>query len=273
MDRPDSRAAASRRRREPPTFRGVEVRRVQRLSPRLTRVTLAGPELEGLTIDQPAASVRLLLPPPGEDQLVTPRWNGNEFLLPDGRRPLIRTFTPRRNDQSNLELDLDIVLHGGGAAGTWAEGVEPGATAGVSGPGRGYTIDPQATGFLLAGDETAIPAISQLLEALPEEVPIQVHIEVAQADARLPLPDHPRAGVTWHDLPDGASAGDTLLRAIHDAGIPPGTRLWVAGEAAGVQRIRRHLAEERGVPRSHATVRGYWKHGRTGDGGDPGGST
>jgi len=40
--------------------------------------------------------------------------------------------------------------------------------------------------------------------------------------------------------------------------------VWVAGEAAAVQRIRRALFEERGVPRSRATVRGYWKHGRAG---------
>jgi NADPH-dependent ferric siderophore reductase len=33
------------------------------------------------------------------------------------------------------------------------------------------------------------------------------------------------------------------------------------------QRIRRHLFEERGLPRPQATVRGYWKHGRAGDAG------
>ena len=42
--------------------------------------------------------------------------------------------------------------------------------------------------------------------------------------------------------------------------------MWVAGEAAGVQRIRRLLFQERGLPRSQAAIRGYWKHGRAGDG-------
>jgi NADPH-dependent ferric siderophore reductase len=41
--------------------------------------------------------------------------------------------------------------------------------------------------------------------------------------------------------------------------------LWVAGEAAAMQRIRRHLFENRGLPRAHTWVRGYWKHGRSGD--------
>ncbi len=257
-----------RARREPPQFRRVAVRHTERLSPRMVRVTLAGPELEGFAVEDPAASVRLLLPSPGARELAMPSWNGNEFLLADGRRPTIRTFTPRRVDPEAVELDVEIVLHGAGVASDWAEAVEPGDRAAVSGPGRGYNLDREAPGFLLAGDETAIPAISQLLEALPGRVPVQVHIEVAHPDARLALPDHPRATVRWPDLPPGASPGDALVAALGGADIAPGTRTWVAGEAAAVQRIRRHLFEDRGLPRAQASVRGYWKHGRSGDAGD-----
>jgi NADPH-dependent ferric siderophore reductase len=231
----------------------------------MVRVTFAGPEFEGLTVDDPAASVRLLLPSPGEQELVIPSWNGNEFLLPDGRRPTIRTFTPRRVDPTALELDLDIVTHGTGAASEWAEAAAPGDPAAISGPGRGYAIDPEAPAFLLAGDETAVAAISQLLEALPATTPVQVHIEVAHPDARLALPDHPRATVQWCDLPAGASPGDSLAAAVGGADLGPGTRVWVAGEAAAVQRIRRHLFQDRGLPRPQASVRGYWKRGRSGD--------
>jgi NADPH-dependent ferric siderophore reductase len=240
------------------------VRRVERSSPRLVRVTLAGPELEHLTVDQPAASVRLLLPSPGAPELVMPTWNGNEFLLPDGHRPTIRTFTPWRVDPEALELDLGIVVHGHGSASEWAEAVEPGDSAAISGPGRGYTIDGDAPGFLLAGDETAIPAISQLLESLPAESAVQVHIETGHPDARFSLPEHPNATVEWHELPTGAASGDALLDAVRDADIAPGMRVWAAGEAAAVQRVRRHLFQDRGLPRAQATVRGYWKHGRSG---------
>jgi NADPH-dependent ferric siderophore reductase len=193
-----------------------------------------------------------------------PSWNGKSFL-PDGRRPTIRTFTPRRLDPDALELDLDIVIHAGGVAPHWAEAAEPGNPAAVSGPGRGSAIDRDASAYLLAGDETAIPAISQLLEVLPADTPVQVHIEVAAPDARLALPEHPGATVAWSDLPPGAPPGEALVAAVVGADITPGTRVWVAGEAAAVQRIRRHLFNERGLPRAQATVRGYWKHGRTGD--------
>lgn len=239
------------------------------VGPRLVGVTLAGPELEGFALDQPAASVRLLLPAPGTDELVMPTWNGNEFLLPDGSRPTIRTFTPRRFDPGTAELDVEIVVHGGGAASTWAEAAAPGAAAAVSGPGRGYTIAPDAPAFLLAGDETAVPAMSQLLELLPRDKSVRVLVEAAHPDAHMALPDHPAATVEWHDLPAGDPPGGALFAAIHAADIPAGTRVWAAGEAAAVQRIRRHLFEERGLPRPHTSIRGYWKHGRTADADEP----
>lgn len=263
---PDSEPpAVARLRREPPRFRRVEVRRVEPLSPRLSRVTLTGAELDGLVITEPAASVRLLLPAPGSD-LVIPEWKGNEFLLPDGRRPIIRTFTPRRFDPASRELDIDAVIHGDGPASGWAATASPGAAAALSGPGRGYTIDPGAGAFVLAGDETAIPAISQLLESIPESIPVQVHIEVAAPSARLALPAHPRATVQWYDLPNGAEPGGALVAALRAAAISPDARVWVAGEAAAVQRIRRHLFDELGLARAQTTVRGYWKHGRAGTG-------
>ncbi|MBA2625189.1 MAG: siderophore-interacting protein, partial [Acidimicrobiia bacterium] len=167
---------SQRIRREPPRFRSATVRRVEQVSPRLVGVTLAGPDLEGFTLELPAASVRLLLPPSGTSDLVQPTWGGNEFLLPDGRRPTIRTLTPRRFDPARRELDVEVVRHDAGAACDWASAARPGDPVAISGPGRGYTVDPEAAGFVLAGDETAIPAISQLLEALPAGRPVLVHV-------------------------------------------------------------------------------------------------
>lgn len=251
-------------RREPPPFRRVSVATVENLTPRLMRVVLSGDALEGLTVDEPAASVRLLIPATDTGELAIPEWSGNEFLLPDGERPVIRTFTPRRFDPDVPELELWIVVHGDGAASQWAAAAEPGAPAAISGTGRGYTIDGAAPAFLLGGDETAIAAISQLLEEIPDETPVQVHVEIAHPDARLPLPEHARADVDWHELPSGGDPGDALIAAVESAELDPGAQVWAAGEAAAVQRIRKHLRDERDFPRSQATVRGYWKHGRAG---------
>ena len=261
----DGSKSAERVRREPPQFRKVAVERVIRLGPWMMRVTLAGSELAGLHVDSPAASVRLLLPSPGDTELVIPVWNGNEFLLPDGRRPVIRTFTPRRVDAESMQLDLDVVIHEHGIASHWTRSARPGDPAAVSGPGRGYAVDRNASRFLIGGDESAIPAIGQLLEAIPQQTPVEVHIEIAHPDARLPMPDHGDA-VRWHDLPPGSPPGARLVAAMIECEISADTRIWVAGEAASVQKIRRHLFLERGIPREQVTVRGYWKHTKPGGG-------
>ena len=98
-----------RTRREPPPFRTVEVVRVEPRSPHMVRITLAGPELEGFDPGLPAASVRLFLPGclhgslPGDSTgVVLPTWRGNEFLLEDGSRPIIRTLTPLRFEPGGL---------------------------------------------------------------------------------------------------------------------------------------------------------------------------
>lgn len=239
----------SRLRREPPGFRVVEVRAVEPRTTRLVRVTLGGDALVGFDPGLPAASVRLLLPDPAAG-LVLPTWNGNEFLHTDGRRPLLRTLTPLRHDPVARALDLEIVRHGPAPLADWVAAAKPGDRVALSGPGRGYEVDPDAPAFLLAGDESALPAITTLVPVLPPAAAVHVAVEVADRSARLELPTHPRLDVEWCPSMVDAVAAHVLV---------PGERVWVAGNAAVVQRIRKHLFEERGVPRSHAVVRGYWK--------------
>ncbi len=248
-------------RRPPPPLRPVSVVRVEPCTPHLVRVTLGGPELDGLDPGLPGASVRLLLPREGE--LAIPEWTGNLFEFADGVRATMRTLTPRQFDAERLALDVEIVLHGDGPLSAWAAAASPGDPTAVSGTGRGYTIDPETRTYVLVGDESALPAISTLLEALPAEAAVTVLAEVSHPDARLDLPAHPRVNVQWLDR--GALPGDALVAAMRDTDLAPDTRVWAAGEAASMQRIRKHLADDRNQPRAQCTVRGYWKHGRAGD--------
>lgn len=244
-------------RKPPPPFRAVEVIRTEPLTPRLMRVVVGGPELEGFEPPEPASSVRIVVAWPGEE-FELPEWTGNEFLLADGRRPALRTFTPVAFDADALELTLDIVRHPGGAISTWVETAEPGDPVGVSGPGRSEVIDPDAARAIVVGDETAIPAIRQLIETTPPSVDLEITIETNTADAELPLPERAGCTVTWIVLGPDDAPGSALLPPVEAADLGPDDRVWAAGEAAGVQRIRMHL-RNRDVPRSHATVRGYWK--------------
>jgi NADPH-dependent ferric siderophore reductase len=248
-------------RRPPPPLRRAEVVGTSPRTPRMRRITFGGSELIGLEPPQPAASIRLLLPHHGE--LVLPEWNGNEYLHADGARPHLRTLTPLRIDPDRGEVEADIVLHGSGPMATWAEVAAPGDPVAISGTGRGYAIDPGAARFLLAGDESALPAISTILDALPRTVPVRVIVEVGHPDARLELTGPRDLVVSWHAA--SSSPGAALADAVEAAEVPSDTAVWVAGEAASVQRIRRHLFDTLEVPRAMATVRGYWKHGRAGD--------
>ncbi len=227
----------------------------------MLRVVLVGEELAGFAIESPASSVRLLLPPDGGDELVMPTWTGNQFELPDGRRAPIRTFTPRYFDASRSALTLDVVLHDHGAATGWARRAVVGDEVAISGPGRSERLRADATSSLLVGDESALPAIGQLLEALPADHTVDVHAEVRSVDARIDLPTHPNANVTWHDAVADGAPGDSMVAAVVAVAELPDA-VWVAGEAAAVQRIRKHLFDERGRARDTVTARGYWKLGR-----------
>jgi NADPH-dependent ferric siderophore reductase len=229
------------------------------------RVTLTGAELTGLDIGLPAASIRILLPRPPSGEVVLPVWNGNEFLDADGTRPVIRTLTPLGFDAQRLALDVEIVLHGDGPLATWAGRARPGERAAISGTGRGYEIDQAAGSFLLAGDESALPAIGLLLDAVPSTADVAACIEVADPSGRRELRTRAGVAVAWCDLAVGAPPGDAILTAVTTAALGPDVRVWAAGEAAAMQRLRRHLFDERGLSRSQVVVRGYWKHGRHGD--------
>lgn len=244
-------------RREPPPLRPVEVFEKVERSPRLLRITLIGDGLKTLEVDQPAASVRLLVPESGDGELEMPTWDGNEFLRADGSRPLLRTFTPLRLDNGAGRMDLEIVRHDGGAVSGWAETVSPGDAAAVSGPGRGFDLPDGVTRLVLLGDETALPAVAQLMEWMPDEVEIEAHVAVVTDDAVVAMPDD--GAVTWHvDERPGESLVE-LARTTSAEDLPDTTHLWAAGEASAMQAIRNHLFDDLGLARSRATVRGYWK--------------
>lgn len=235
----------------------------------MVRVVLGGPELVGLERGTPGSSVRLLLPR-DDGVLEVPAWNGNEFRWADGTRARIRTLTPLEvrsgADADTAELDLDIVLHGSSPLTRWARSAleeEPLETA-ISGTGSGYEIDPGATSYVVLGDESAVPAITTLLAALSPSAQVEVVVERRPDAEPVELPAHPGATVTWAVLTEGAAPGSTLVEVVDGMELGPDTRVWAAGEAAGVQRLRKLLLDGRGLPRSHASIRGYWKAGREG---------
>lgn len=252
-------------RRPPPPFRRVSVVRTERLASRLVRVTVSGTGLAGFAADEPAASVRFLFGPEPAVEPEIPEWTGNEFLLADGSRPVIRTLTPRRWDEAAGELSVDIVDHGHGPMSTWAASAEPGWPTALSGTGRGYTFADGVDRLVLIGDESAVPAMGQLSEVAPTGVEVVVHVVAFDPSAEHRIDGAAERECRWTSVEGIEQLTDRYAQVAADIDDSPTTGWWVAGEAAAVQRVRKLLFDERGVERSRATVRGYWKRGRAGD--------
>lgn len=239
--------------------RELQVLRTEQVTPHMRRIVLGGEQLQGFHSAAPDDHIKLFFPN-ADGEIVTPTMTPEGPRYPEGVAPSpMRDYTPRHHDAEAGELVVDFVLHGHGVASGWAANARPGDALAIGGPRGSFVVADDYDQYVLIGDETALPAIGQVRAAIPDGVPVQVHVEVADEAAVQPLP-----GITWHPLPPGAPPGDALVAAVTGAELAEGTRVWVAGEAAAVQRIRKHLFQDRSVPRPHASIRGYWKHGRAG---------
>jgi NADPH-dependent ferric siderophore reductase len=247
------------RRRKPP--QRAEVVSVSRLSPRLVSVLVAGDGLAGFAGAAPTSHLKVFLPGHGQDEPSLPEFTPDGVVLPaGGAPPVVRTYTPRRYDPASGALEIQFLLHGEGPASEWAERARPGDKLAVAGPGGRFSLDPVADHWWIAGDESAIPAIGTLLDALPETVDADVHIEVADSDDEIKLAGPGQAAVTWHRRQPGGY-GQELAAAARAASIPDGARVWVACESGAMRDIRRYFTRERGIPVGRLVTRGYWRLG------------
>jgi NADPH-dependent ferric siderophore reductase len=304
-----ARPAKRRHAHVPMRFYRVEVRAVHRLTPHAVRVTFGGPDLAGFADDGPDQRCKLFLPRhDGTAPAVPedPEWFARLRAMPAADRPVARTYTIRAARPRSAEVDIDFALHvdshgrdshghdshrhysrhstggpGSGAAGPatrWARTARPGEQAVLWGVRAEYDPPAGAAWHLVAGDDSALPAVAAILERLPARTVAHVVLEIADATARRPLPTAAEATVTWvyrdrrhgggphRDAPHGptgtGSGGGPLLDALRRARLPAGTPYaWVAGETSDVAAVRRHLVRERGVPAESVTFMGYWRRG------------
>ena len=151
-----------------PRFRPVEVVGVRRLAPRLVSVALGGESLADFRIESPTQHIKVLFPVPGQNTVVVPEFGPDGPVWSEVQpRPFMRTYTPRRVDAAKGTLDVELVLHGAGPASEWAERATCGDRLALAGPGGRLALEIDDGPWVIAGDESALPAVGQLLEALP----------------------------------------------------------------------------------------------------------
>lgn len=241
-------------------FRPVEVVDVRQLTPRLLNVTFTGPVLDGFEIAAPTQHVKLLFPAPGRDAPPLPESGPDGLRFPDDQpRPVMRTFTPRRFDRQTDRLEVEFVLHDDGPATAWARQATLGARISVAGPGGRLSLALEPGHYIVAGDESAVPAIGTLLEALPASASADVFVEVDGAADEFELHSAADVSITWRHRPSGAF-GQELAAAVTGADLTGAAGIWIACEAGAVRRIRT-LLNERLVDPSILVTRGYWRLG------------
>ncbi|NRQ30947.1 siderophore-interacting protein [Nonomuraea sp. NN258] len=244
------------------------VRHAEWITPGMRRVVFGGPGLrdfpQGELTDR---YVKLLFPAPGVTYPEPFDLAAVRRDLPREQWPRMRTYTVRRWDETARELTLDFVHHGDrGLAGPWAAAAVPGDQLSFLGPGGGYAPDPLADWHLMAGDESALPAIAASLEALPESATALVLVEVSGPREEQRLESRARVRVTWAHRDADEPAGG-LAALLAGAEFPPGrVHAFVHGEANLVKELRRHLLVERNLSRDRLSISGYWRRGLNEDG-------
>ncbi len=242
-----------------------EVHHIERLSPDLLRVVLTGGTLDRFEmIDATDAYINARFPPAGSPVRI-PFSQEDLAEVPDEFRPRPRRFTIRDWEPEQQMLSIDFVAHGdAGYAGSWAQRAKPGDRLQFDGPGGSYRPSPAVDWHLLVGDESAIGAIGASLESLTSDAGAVAFIVVERPGCEIELPSAGSVTVEWLYREEASAGEGWVADAVAASEFPPGTfDVFVHGEAGEVGAVRRHLAQDRGVDLSDASISPYWRRRHT----------
>lgn len=170
-------------------------------------------------------------------------------------------------------VDLDVLVHGGprpGVIGPWAAEAPLGSPAVMHGP-KGSVVLTGAPGeVVLAGDDSALPAVRRYLRMLGSSITghllLETRFGAARGDAALFDPAGldlaPPPGLRVSILePDPQAPSAALAAAL--AAVPPPTKpserfVFACGEQSLVAPARATLAAW-GIDVERAVVKGYWR--------------
>lgn len=291
----------------------ARVESVERASPTFARITFGGDDLAGFGTPGEVLDQRIKLIFPADGQALPDLsgagadWYRAWLEVPEHERGSMRTYSIREltAGASGTSVVIDFVLHlapgATGPAARWASTAAAGDELLIIGPRRGRSdgggieyAPGDAREILLAGDETAAPAIARILEDIDRGTRGVAFIEVPDADDALPIDAPAGVEVRWLAR-DARSHGEALLPAVLDhlggaatvdirdadtedplwetpqfsslgeelePAAPHADRyFWIAGESGVVTTLRRQLVKELGIDRTQVAFMGYWRRG------------
>lgn len=239
-------------------FRRVTLVAREWLTPSYVRVRLESPELAGFTSLGADDHIRIFFP------------EGDPLSVEEMRAAPSREYTPLA--WGDDWLDLEFAIHGDPASGTagvaaaWAATAPLGSSAGVGGPRGSKVLVGRPDAWLLAGDETAVPAIRRFTQGMDADAVGRIVVEVTEPGHEL-LIDAPAGVAVEHVHRGDEPAGSALaarLDALTAADRPDGSVFgFVAAEQSIVKPGRALLLERWGLDSDQMIVKGYWKGGET----------
>ncbi|MDQ0647139.1 NADPH-dependent ferric siderophore reductase [Microbacterium natoriense] len=228
-------------------FRIVTLASRDWLAPDFVRVRLTGSDLAGFDSLGSDDHMRLFFP------------TGPIGSIEEVRASPSREYTPLAWEDDWLEVEFAV--HGDeGVAARWAATASLGSSIGVGGPRGSAVLEGTPGSWLLAGDETAIPAIRRFAALIPTGSPARILVETVDADHQVDI-DAP-VDIEWVHR-GSAAAGSALIARLDalteaDAGADP--FVFIAAEQS-IVKPGRALLERWDVDTSRAVVKGYWKRG------------
>ncbi|MBV8325337.1 siderophore-interacting protein [Chryseobacterium sp.] len=242
----------------------AEVTRKEYITDHFIRVYLYSPEVHVFKNTVVGDNNKIAIPPVGLNEIHFPTLDSNhEWVYPAKElAPAIRTYTHRGIDLEKNELVIDFADHGdGGPASRWARDAEAGSKLGVMMRLDGKELYPEAEWYLLAGDATAIPVLSTILETLPQTAKGVCIIEVHGKEDEQVLQTQADIEIQWlyNATPH---LGSGIAEAVKSLAIPEKSRFgYVACEFSSVKEIRMYLRKEKSWTSQELYAYSYWKAG------------
>ncbi|MDF2991272.1 MAG: siderophore-interacting protein [Microbacterium sp.] len=239
-------------RRHELVFRSATLAARTFLTPAYVRLRLEGAELRGFHSPGADDHIRVFFP------------TSAASTADELRSAPSREYTPVCWDADDGWLDIDVALHGAGVGSRWAETAPLGAPVGVGGPRGSMVLVGRPDAWLLAGDETAVPAIRRFAASMDDDAVGRIAIEVPDAAHDLPVAAPPGVEVVQVHRGD-RPAGDELadwLDALDVEEQPDGCVFGFVAAEQSIVRAGRALLLQRWSGDPAATiVKGYWKRG------------
>ncbi|WP_150460688.1 siderophore-interacting protein [Nesterenkonia ebinurensis] len=260
--------SSARPARKPRVQRLLEVVGTEQLTAHMIRVVLGGEQFGDIEFKSDTDQyIKLLFADPALGLTRPYDLDALREQLEPGQMPVTRTYTIRHIDWENQQIWVDFVIHGDeGIAGPWAANAQPGDTISFFGPGSGYAPRPEADFHLIAGDESALPAIAAAVESLGSQARGVVVVEVRDSSHEVPFAAPEGVEVTWLHRGEFTPESAKLAQHLQTVQIPEGdVQVFIHGEREQMKLIRRLLVTERGLDRKGMSLSAYWAYGRRED--------